>query len=116
MKKVLLIFTVFIIISCTGENNSKTTIQNELESEKDLMIDQINKELILSESNLEILSKDLKVLQSKFDKSIIENSILSEQIDKLLEEKLLLEMSLKNLRTQYEQTQIEKSIENKNIK
>ena len=53
MKKVLLIFTVFIIISCTGENNSKTTIQNELESEKDLMIDQINKELILSESNLE---------------------------------------------------------------
>jgi len=116
MKNILLIFTVFIVISCNGYDNSKTTIQNESVSEKDLMIDQITKELTLSNSNLEILSKDLKALQSKFDESIIENSMLYDQIDKLMKEKLLLEMSLKNLRRQYETATIEKSIENKNIK
>ena len=44
------------------------------------------------------------------------NLNLSDEIEKLLEEKLLLEMSIKNLRTQYEASTIEKSVEGNNSK
>ena len=69
----------------------------------------------ISNDNIDFLKDELRSLQFKFEDLSNLNQELTNQNKKLVEENLLLQMSLKNLRRQYETSTIEKSIESKNI-
>ena len=138
MNRLLIILLVFIIIACSGEtvSNVNTSDENsgisslldnankeisklgESASEKDGIIESITQELASKIENLDVLNNSLEAMRLQLNdlsnenlNLSDENLALSSQIEKLLEEKLLLEMSVKNLRTQYEAATIEKSIE-----
>tara|TARA_Y100001935_G_C17272870_1_gene492961 strand:- start:83 stop:1510 length:1428 start_codon:yes stop_codon:yes gene_type:complete len=143
MNRLLIILLVFIIIACSGEtvSNVNTSDENsgisslldnankeisklgESASEKDGIIESITQELASKIENLDVLNNSLEAMRLQLNdlsnenlNLSDENLALSSQIEKLLEEKLLLEMSVKNLRTQYEAATIEKSIESNNQK
>ena len=143
MNRLLIILLVFIIIACSGEtvSNVNTSDENsgisslldnankeisklgESASEKDGIIESITQELASKIENLDILNNSLEAMRLQLNDISNENLSLSDenlalssQIEKLSEEKLLLEMSVKNLRTQYEAATIEKSIESNNQK
>ena len=143
MNRLLIILLVFIIIACSGEtvSNVNTSDENsgisslldnankeisklgESASEKDGIIESITQELASKIENLDVLNNSLEAMRLQLNDISNENLSLSDenlalssQIEKLLEEKLLLEMSVKNLRTQYEAATIEKSIESNNQK
>ena len=138
MNRLLIILLVFIIIACSGEtvSNENTSDENsgisslldnankeisklgESASEKDGIIESITQELASKIENLDVLNNSLEAMRLQLNDISNENLSLSDenlalssQIEKLSEEKLLLEMSVKNLRTQYEAATIEKSIE-----
>jgi chromosome segregation ATPase len=131
MTKFLLGFILIFIFSCSSEeapsastNNQNSGISNRLDSankeisklvesatEKDELIDRITQELSSTNKAIDILSNSLEELKLQYSDLNNKNLNLSEEIEKLLDEKLLLEMSIKNLRTQYEATTIEKSVE-----
>ena len=139
MNRLFIILLVFIIFACSGETISNVNTSNENSglsslidsankeisklgesaSEKDGIIESITQELASKIENLDVLNNSLEAMRLQLNdisnenlNLSDENLALSSQIEKLLEEKLLLEMSLKNLRTQYEAAVIEKSIEN----
>ena len=136
MKKILYIFIVFFMISCSGENvsNGNNSDENsdlsnlldiankeisklaESSAEKDGLIDRITQELSSTNKSIDILNNSLEALKLQYRDLNNKNLNLSYEIEKLLEEKLLLEMSIKNLRTQYEASTIEKSVEGNNSK
>lgn len=143
MNRLLIILLVFIIIACSGEtvSNVNTSDENsgisslldnankeisklgESASEKDGIIESITQELASKIENLDVLNNSLEAMRLQLNdisnenlNLSDENLALSSQIEKLSEEKLLLEMSVKNLRTQYEAATIEKSIESNNQK
>ena len=143
MNRLFIFLLVFIIIACSGEtvSNVNTSDENsgisslldnankeisklgELASEKDGIIESIAQELASKIENLDVLNNSLEAMRLQLNDISNENLSLSDenlalssQIEKLSEEKLLLEMSVKNLRTQYEAATIEKSIESNNQK
>ena len=143
MKKVISILIFCLIISCSAENvsNVKTSDENsglsnlldsankeifslgESATEKDGLIDRITQELASRNNSLDILNNSLEALKLQNldlnDKNLnLSDEVLnlSDEIEKLLTEKLLLEMSIKNLRTQYGAAVIEKSVESNKSK
>ena len=143
MNRLLIILLVFIIIACSGETVSNVNTSDENSgisslldnankeisklgksaSEKDGIIESITQELASKIENLDVLNNSLEAMRLQLNDISNENLSLSDenlalssQIEKLSEEKLLLEMSVKNLRTQYEAATIEKSIESNNQK
>ena len=139
MNRLFIFLLVFIIIACSGktvsnentydENSSLSSLLDrankeisnlgESASDKDGIIESITQELASKIENLDVLNNSLEAMKLQLNdisnenlNLSDENLALSSQIEKLLEEKLLLEMSVKNLRTQYEAATIEKSIEN----
>ena len=117
MNRLLIILLVFIIIACSGEtvSNFNTFDENsnsgEVITEKDRIIESIKKDLDSTYKSIELLNKRLESLRSQFDDLNDQNKNLNNQIEKLSKEKLLLEMSLKNLRIQYEVPAIENYLE-----
>ena len=138
MNRLFIFLLVFIIIACSGktvsnentydENSSLSSLLDrankeisnlgESASDKDGIIESITQELASKIENLDVLNNSLEAMKLQLNdisnenlNLSDENLALSSQIEKLLEEKLLLEMSVKNLRTQYEAATIEKSIE-----
>ena len=143
MNRLFIILLVFIIFACSGETVSNVNTSNENSglsslldsankeisklgesaSEKDGIIESITQELVSKIENLDVLNNSLEAMRLQLNdisnenlNLSDENLALSSQIEKLSEEKLLLEMSVKNLRTQYEAATIEKSIESNNQK
>ena len=143
MNRLFIFLLVFIIIACSGKtvSNENTYDENsslsilldrankeisnlgESASDKDGIIESITQELASKIENLDVLNNSLEAMKLQLNdisnenlNLSDENLALSSQIEKLLEEKLLLEMSVKNLRTQYEAATIEKSIESNNQK
>ena len=143
MNRLFIFLLVFIIIACSGktvsnentydENSSLSSLLDrankeisnlgESASDKDGIIESITQELASKIENLDVLNNSLEAMKLQLNdisnenlNLSDENLALSSQIEKLLEEKLLLEMSVKNLRTQYEAATIEKSIESNNQK
>ena len=124
------------MISCSGENVSNTNNSDEnselsnlldiankeisklaeSSAEKDGLIDRITQELSSTNKSIDILNNSLEEFKLQYSDINNKNLNLSDEIEKLLEEKLLLEMSIKNLRTQYEASTIEKSVEGNNSK
>ena len=76
----------------------------------------MTQELSSTNKSIDILNNSLEELKLQYSDINNKNLNLSDEIEKLLEEKLLLEMSIKNLRTQYEASTIEKSVEGNNSK
>tara|TARA_S200000501_G_scaffold150982_1_gene142427 strand:+ start:834 stop:2249 length:1416 start_codon:yes stop_codon:yes gene_type:complete len=131
MTKFLLSFILVFIFSCSSEepptvpiDNQNSGISNLLDSankeisklgesatEKDGLIDRITQELSSTNKSIDTLNNSLEALKLQYRELNNKNLNLSEEIKKLLDEKLLLEMSIKNLRTQYEAATIEKSVE-----
>ena len=136
MKNVIYILIAILLISCSGENVSNTntpddnsTLSNLLSSankeiselgesatEKDGIIESISKELGSRTNNIELLNNRLEELLMENLDLNNQNLSLSDEIKKLIEEKLLLEMSIRNLRTQYEAAVIEESVESNKSK
>ncbi len=143
MNRLFIFLLVFIIIACSGktvsnentydENSSLSSLLDrankeisnlgESASDKDGIIESITQELASKIENLDVLNNSLEAMRLQLNDISNENLSLSDenlalssQIEKLSEEKLLLEMSVKNLRTQYEAATIEKSIESNNQK
>ena len=143
MNRLFIFLLVFIIIACSGktvsnentydENSSLSNLLDrankeisnlgESASDKDGIIESITQELASKIENLDVLNNSLEAMRLQLNDISNENLSLSDenlalssQIEKLSEEKLLLEMSVKNLRTQYEAATIEKSIESNNQK
>lgn len=122
MKKYLLILTFIFLLACSSEESSEidisSTSSNEsINSNKDDTSDLLEtisqsekmiESLIQNESNLN------ENLNNLSDELLITKNQLNELIEKndnLKEENLLLQMSLNNLRIQYETPNIEKSSE-----
>ena len=136
MKTVIYSLIAILLISCSGENVSNTntpdansTLSNLLSSankeiselgesatEKDGIIESISKELRSRSNNIGLLNDRLEELLLQNLDLNNQNLSLSDEIQKLLEEKLLLEMSIRNLRTQYEAAVIEESVESNKSK
>ena len=121
MKKYLLILTFIFLLACSTEESSEidisSTSSNEsINSNKDDISDlsetfsqheKMIESYIQNESNLN------ENLNNLSDELLITKNQLNELIEKndnLKEENLLLQMSLNNLRIQYETPNIEKSI------
>ena len=122
MKKYLLILTFIFLLACSTEESSEidisSTSSNEsINSNKDDISDlsetfsqheKMIESYIQNESNLNEnlnnLSDELLITKNQLNELI-------EKIDNLKEENLLLQMSLNNLRIQYETPNIEKSSE-----
>tara|TARA_Y100001934_G_C11670963_1_gene458884 strand:+ start:81 stop:437 length:357 start_codon:yes stop_codon:yes gene_type:complete len=81
--------------------------------EKNRIIDSLKKDIDLSNKSLDLLNKNIEELQFDFDELSNKHLSLIDHNEKLSEENLLLEISLRNLRTQYETSAIEKSVEKK---
>ena len=117
MKNVIYILIAILLISCSGENVSNTntpddnsTLSNLLSSankeiselgesatEKDGIIESISKELGSRTNNIELLNNRLEELLMENLDLNNQNLSLSDEIKKLIEEKLLLEMSFSGL-------------------
>ena len=125
----LLIILIFMTIACSGEivsSDQKLSESDLLENanqeisklgksiiEKNRIIDSLKKDIDLSNKSLDLLNKNIEELQFDFDELSNKHLNLIDHNKKLSEENLLLEISLRNLRTQYETSAIEKSVEKK---
>ncbi len=125
----LLIILIFMTIACSGEivsSDQKLSESDLLENanqeisklgksiiDKNRIIDSLKKDIDLSNKSLDLLNKNIEELQSDFDELSNKHLNLIDHNKKLSEENLLLEISLRNLRTQYETSAIEKSVEKK---
>ena len=125
----LLIILIFMTIACSGEivsSDQKLSESDLLENanqeisklgksinEKNRIIDSLKKDIDSSNKSLDLLNKNIKDLQTEFDELSNKHLNLIDHNKKLSEENLLLEISLRNLRTQYETSTIEKSVEKK---
>ncbi len=125
----LLIILIFMTIACSGEivsSDQKLSEPDLLENanqeisklgksiiEKNRIIDSLKKDIDLSNKSLDLLNKNIEELQFDFDELSNKHLSLIDHNEKLSEENLLLEISLRNLRTQYETSAIEKSVEKK---
>lgn len=136
MKNIAFSLIIFILISCSSESvsNENTSDQNsglssllnnanqeisklgESVTEKDGLLESITQELAASNNSVDLLNNSLDALHLQYHDLTSQNLNLSDEIEKLVEEKLLLEMSVKNLRTQYEAAVIEKSVESNKSK
>lgn len=136
MKNIAFSLIIFILISCSSESvsNENTSDQNsglssllnnanqeisklgESATEKDGLLESITQELAASNNSIDLLNNSLDALHLQYHDLTSKNLNLSDEIEKLVEEKLLLEMSVKNLRTQYEAAVIEKSVESNKSK
>lgn len=136
MKNIAFSLIIFILISCSSESvsNENTSDQNsglssllnnanqeisklgESVTEKDGLLESITQELAASNNSVDLLNNSLDALHLQYHDLTSQNLNLSDEIEKLVEEKLLLEMSVKNLRTQYESAVIEKSVESNKSK
>ena len=125
----LLIILIFMTIACSGEivsSDQKLSESDLIENanqeisklgksiiDKNRIIDSLKKDIDLSNKSLDLLNKNIEELQSDFDELSNKHLNLIDHNKKLSEENLLLEISLRNLRTQYETSTIEKSVEKK---
>ncbi|MQG23279.1 MAG: hypothetical protein FI686_00220 [SAR202 cluster bacterium] len=125
----LLIILIFMTIACSGEivsSDQKLSESDLIENanqeisklgksiiDKNRIIDSLKKDIDLSNKSLDLLNKNIEELQSDFDELSNKHLNLIDHNKKLSEENLLLEISLRNLRTQYETSAIEKSVEKK---
>ena len=125
----LLIILIFMTIACSGEivssdqklsesdlienANQEISILGKSIIDKNRIIDSLKKDIDLSNKSLDLLNKNIEELQSDFDELSNKHLNLIDHNKKLSEENLLLEISLRNLRTQYETSAIEKSVEKK---
>ena len=125
----LLIILIFMTIACSGEivsSDQKLSESDLLENanqeisklgksiiDKNRIIDSLKKDIDLSNKSLDLLNKNIEELQFDFDELSNKHLNLIDHNKKLSEENLLLEISLRNLRTQYETSTIEKSVEKK---
>ena len=125
----LLIILIFMTIACSGEiasSDQKISESDLLENanqeisklgksiiDKNRIIDSLKKDIDLSNKSLDLLNKNIEELQFDFDELSNKHLNLIDHNKKLSEENLLLEISLRNLRTQYETSTIEKSVEKK---
>ncbi len=125
----LLIILIFMTIACSGEivsSDQKLSESDLLENanqeisklsksiiDKNRIIDSLKKDIDLSNKSLDLLNKNIEELQFGFDELSNKHLNLIDHNKKLSEENLLLEISLRNLRTQYETSAIEKSVEKK---
>ncbi len=125
----LLIILIFMTIACSGEivsSDQKLSESDLLENanqeisklsksiiDKNRIIDSLKKDIDLSNKSLDLLNKNIEELQFDFDELSNKHLNLIDHNKKLSEENLLLEISLRNLRTQYETSAIEKSVEKK---
>ena len=122
MKKYLFIITALVIVGCSSEESSEVDISNlsskeSLESAKDEISD-LKKTLLENEDtidsfveNISIINENVKNLSDDVLSTQSQLNNLMEENNNLKEENLLLQMSLRNLRTQYEAPDIEKSSE-----
>ena len=125
----LLIILIFMTIACSGEivsSDQKLSESDLLENanqeisklgksiiDKNRIIDSLKKDIDLSNKSLDLLNKNIEELQFDIDELSNKHLNLIDHNKKLSEENLLLEISLRNLRTQYETSTIEKSVEKK---
>ena len=125
----LLIILIFMTIACSGEivsSDQKLSESDLLENanqeisklgksiiDKNRIIDSLKKDIEFSNKSLDLLNKNIEELQFDFDELSNKHLNLIDHNKKLSEENLLLEISLRNLRTQYETSAIEKSVEKK---
>ena len=125
----LLIILIFMTNACSGEivsSDQKLSESDLLENanqeisklgksiiDKNRIIDSLKKDIDLSNKSLDLLNKNIEELQFEFDELSNKHLNLIDHNKKLSEENLLLEISLRNLRTQYETSAIEKSVEKK---
>jgi len=125
----LLIILIFMTIACSGEivsSDQKLSESDLIENanqeisklgksiiDKNRIIDSLKKDIDLSNKSLDLLNKNIEELQSDFDELSNKHLNIIDHNKKLSEENLLLEISLRNLRTQYETSAIEKSVEKK---
>ena len=125
----LLIILIFMTIACSGEivsSDQKLSESDLLENanqeisklgksiiDKNRIIDSLKKDIEFSNKSLDLLNKNIEELQFDFDELSNKHLNLIDHNKKLSEENLLLEISLRNLRTQYETSPIEKSVEKK---
>ena len=125
----LLIILIFMTIACSGEivsSDQKLSESDLIENanqeisklgksiiDKNRIIDSLKKDIDLSNKSLDLLNKNIEDLQTEFDELSNKHLNLIDHNKKLSEENLLLEISLRNLRTQYETSTIEKSVEKK---
>ena len=125
----LLIILIFMTIACSGEivsSDQKLSESDLLENanqeisklgksiiDKNRIIDSLKKDIDLSNKSLDLLNKNIEELQFDFEELNNKHLNLIDHNKKLSEENLLLEISLRNLRTQYETSAIEKSVEKK---
>lgn len=125
----LLIILIFMTIACSGEivsSDQKLSESDLLENanqeisklgksiiDKNRIIDSLKKDIDSSNKSLDLLNKNIEELQFDFDELSNKHLNLIDHNKKLSEENLLLEISLRNLRTQYETSTIEKSVEKK---
>lgn len=125
----LLIILIFMTIACSGEivsSDQKISESDLLENanqeisklgksiiDKNRIIDSLKKDIDSSNNSLDLLNKNIEDLQTEFDELSNKHLNLIDHNKKLSEENLLLEISLRNLRTQYETSTIEKSVEKK---
>ena len=125
----LLIILIFMTIACSGEivsSDQKLSESDLIENanqeisklgksiiDKNRIIDSLKKDIDLSNKSLDLLNKNIEELQADFDELSNKHLNLIDHNKKLSEENLLLEISLRNLRTQYETSAIEKSVEKK---
>ena len=125
----LLIILIFMTIACSGEivsSDQKLSESDLIENanqeisklgksiiDKNRIIDSLKKDIDLSNKSLDLLNKNIEELQFDFDELSNKHLNLIDHNKKLSEENLLLEISLRNLRTQYETSAIEKSVEKK---
>ncbi len=125
----LLIILIFMTNACSGEivsSDQKLSESDLLENanqeisklgksiiDKNRIIDSLKKDIDLSNKSLDLLNKNIEELQFDFDELSNKHLNLIDHNKKLSEENLLLEISLRNLRTQYETSAIEKSVEKK---
>ena len=122
MKKYLFILTALLVVGCSSEASSEVDISNlsskeSLESAKDEISD-LKKSLLENEDtidsfveNISIINENVKNLSDDVLSTQSQLNNLMEENNNLKEENLLLQMSLRNLRTQYEAPDIEKSSE-----
>jgi len=102
--------------SLLNNANQEISKLGESVTEKDGLLESITQELAASNNSVDLLNNSLDALHLQYHDLTSQNLNLSDEIEKLVEEKLLLEMSVKNLRTQYESAVIEKSVESNKSK
>tara|TARA_B100000085_G_scaffold270492_1_gene282939 strand:- start:274 stop:588 length:315 start_codon:yes stop_codon:yes gene_type:complete len=102
-------------IACSGEivSSDQKLSESDLLENANQEISKLSKSIIDKNRIIDSLKKDIEELQFDFDELSNKHLNLIGHNKKLSEENLLLEISLRNLRTQYETSAIEKSVEKK---